>query len=349
MRLFGLFGKDEGLKEIDERKNLIILFLAALIPFYFIMLSALIMLSIEANIYMIYMVVGVGAMAWMMILFGWYVRVKDIVTSFFCFEGAEIHYDESTSNRVDLKFYPEEIRYVGTLPDSGRDTYLVPFIEKFTYDHPVYGEITYDKAFMIMPFPHIPFEHTFAFRSKRQLWHMNMIATSSACEGASFHVSPFWEETETEFIPIFVVADSHIQYVVARAQMEEFDKEGVIEIPKENEKGEIEIESIKIADLAKTPNVNALELVRVRILEVNSRLLDLKVDNANLSKDREKLLQRTETRDKQVIEEYEKSDRRLMRAKKGYRFKILNAKYLFGLGILVFAFAVLVLLAYVFG
>lgn len=341
------FFNEEGSMGVDERKNLVILFVVALVPFYLIILSALALDAIQLETHWIMMEVGFSIMAWIMIIMLWYVKVKGEITSLYVFDDAQIHFDENTRLKLDLKFKPNEMRqFEDPLPD-GREIVLIPFTEVFAYEHPEYGLINWDKAIVVMPFAYIPFEHTFAFRTPADIWHTGMLAECPNCEGAAFHVSPFWEEFEGEWIPVFTVQNSHIHYIISKAQMMHLDEEAVLELYSEDDEGHGQIKTIRLSEL--DTKIDALELFQTEIISMKSRITSLKLDVRRLSEDREKLLQERVKVAEEAITNFYESDRRLMNLKPETKTKILNMKALAVLGAFGFAFAALLVLAYVFG
>lgn len=320
-----------GITGTNQQKNIIMMLVAMVVPFYLIMGTGFIVALSDLPIWATALVFVCGFMGWGFSINTWYVRAKSRVSSYYCFESAKVHYSETQVSTLDLKFYPDQIKKCDQKTPDGRDVICIPFTETYIYDHPTYGQVLWNKAFIILPFPDIPFKHTFSFNNTEPLWEMGMMASCPNCEGASFHVSPFWDEIEGEYIPYFMVADSHIHYVLAKAKMLHLDRDAKLVLSGVDEKGFPVTKEIVISEL--DDKVDAMEYLQSKIIGWTSEMTGLKLKVKRLEKDRKKLLEEKLDVANESVKRYITTDNKIMEDKPSTLTRITNMKWL-GYGLL---------------
>lgn len=341
------FGDGEGITGVDEKRNLLILIVVMVVPFYFIIIGALVLDSVEVSTEFIIMEVFVGIMGWILFIGMWYIKVKSKTSSIYCFESAKVKFDETTVRTLDLKFYPRDVRQFEKLTPEGRYVYAIPWLETYGYEHPTEGNITFNKSFIVMPFPKIPFRETFEFLSAEEIWDGGMLTECPNCEGASFHVSPFWEEIDGEWIPTFKVADSHIHYLKSLAKFKHIDKDAIIEIERSvrNEADgtySVEIEEVNISEL--NDEVDALETLNAKVICATADMTTMRLVNKRLYEDRQRLLEDEKHFDKELQDRrdaFRKRHREILSEDTDLKDKLLNTDALVKLGIFAVTFLII--------
>lgn len=290
------FSKEENMNvsSLNEGRNMLFFAFMLVAPFYIVAGAAFIVDLMGLGPEYTLMTLGMGMAAWGSLTAVHWSNLKSTLAELKLFSSI-VRFSHTVAYQLDMLFDEDKIKYVGTT-NKGRDIYQVFFNEDFGYNHPTEGPITFNKAFIVLPFGAIPWKETFSFKNKTQVWFRGLALTCSNSEFTVFDVSPFWDWMEGEWIPTFLVADSWQHGVQANAQMLKLEEE-TMTIPVVEGGKTVEREfMIKATDDPIIGN----ELIQARLIEAKGAITGLNLARARITVSRDQLLDEKKDFDKEL-------------------------------------------------
>ena len=342
---FKLFGRGP-ITGLEQRQNVLLYVLILAGPFYVIWGLGFILDSMGAPPEWVVFELVIGIAMWGAGTYGYHAKVKMEVAGLKAFNSAKVRFDENTVKTLDLIFADADTEYIGKT-SKGREIWRIgPFTETFSYEHPTEGWISFNRMFVTLPFPKVPWGDTFLFGHEGELWFKSIPCESPNCEGATFHLSPNWMNQEGEWIPVALVAECWQSYMRAKEAMLKFKRKKIeIKTTQVNEQGKKEVKTEVLA-LPKEP-VFADEIIEARLIALNTEITNLKLANKRLEEDRQALLDENVVVDEIVDDRLgaiKRRHRNILRAKKPMRYKFLNMKT----GAVIMALAIGFLIVFIF-
>jgi len=340
------FSKDEtmNVSSLNEGRNMLFFAFMLVAPFYLVAGAAFLVDLMGLGPEFTLMTLGMGMAAWGSLTAVHWSNLKSTLAELKLF-SAIVRFSHTVAYQLDMLFDEDQIKYVGTTTKKGRDIYQVFFNEYFGYNHPTEGPITFNKAFIILPFGNIPWKETFSFKNKTQVWFKGLALTCSNSEFAVFDVSPFWDWMEGEWIPTFIVADSWQHGVQANAQMLKLTEE-TIKLPTFENGQTVQKEfTINATDDPITGN----ELIQARLIEAKGIITGLNLKAARLTTQNDNLMDDEMNADEMAQQRLVGAKRRhrnIMNMKEPISWRTINFKYVgYGLAVL----GIILFMLYVLG
>lgn len=323
LKFFG----ETAITGLEQKQNVLIYVLILAGPFYVIWGLGFMMDMAGLPPEYIIFELALGIVMWGGGTFAYHAKIKMEVASLKAFDSAKVRYDESTVRTLDIMFPENSINYVGETK-KGREIWRIgPCTNVFGYDHPTEGWIQWNRMYVLLPFPKVPWGETFLFEQEGELWHKGIPSDSPNCEGVTLHMSPNWINREGEWMPVALVADSWQHYLRAKEAMLKFQKRNIKFKTTEEKDGKLEVKEETLT-LPKDP-LYADEIIEARMIALNRELTDLRLANKRLDEDRNALLGENIIVEEIVDDRLGAIKRRhknILRAKKPLRYKFLNMK-----------------------
>jgi len=304
-------------------QNIIKLILAVVVPFYAVWFgsqAAYYVFELEER--MVTEMLGVGLAIWGACLMIYVAHIKQQAAGYLSFPSSKWRFSETQVICVDLVIKEGDIEKIGEISESNPGAtwyvYRLTFPFHIGYEDPVRGLTFFKRAYWLLPHE---WEDQFFFREGGEIFYGGIPISHPRAEDVSLHVYPYhrWEINERERIPVCKLQDSKAHYQATVGALPETDS-----IMRGEQPGAEDIQRSKEASLIKD-NIG-LRLERETISDEFTAHL---TESFSIQDTR-----------KEMLEDFKRRYGNIMRAKKKMRWRILNTKNLFLLGLLVLAFLV---------
>jgi len=338
------FSKEEvSISSLNEGRNMMFFAFMLVAPFYVVVGAAFIvdLLGLGTEYTLITLIMGMAGWASLTTLH--WSNLKSALAELKLF-GAIVRFSQTVAYQLDMLFDEDRIGYVGAT-SKGRDIYLVPFTEDYGYNHPAEGPITFNKAYIILPFSRIPWKETFGFKNKTQVWFRGLALTCSNSEMVVFDVPQNWDWVEGEWIPTFVVADCWARGVRSQARMQKLEPQELeYEVIEDGKPVTKKIEIEKIDD-----PIIGNEIIESKMITFKGLLSAERLAKARVVTSRDKLLddRRNVATEYQKIRDADQAvDRDFFTEDTSSKWKAFPFKYFAYVAIALIAFVTII---YLFG
>jgi len=277
-------GEDMNVSSLNEGRNMLFFCFMLVAPFYLVAGAAFLVDLMGLGPEFTLMTLGMGMAAWGSLTAVHWSNLKSTLAELKLFSSI-VRFNQTVAYQLDMLFDEDVIQYVGTTT-KGRDIYRLGFTENFGYNHPTEGQITFNRANIVMPFIGIPWKETFSFKNKTQVWFRGLALTCANSEFTVFDVSPFWDWMEGEWVPTFVVADCWARGVRSNAMMLHLETEQIEYEIVENGKAVTKTLNIEKID----DPIIANELIEAKIIDAKGAITGLNLAKARITASRDKLL-----------------------------------------------------------
>lgn len=256
---------------------------------------------------------GMGISFWLSGIYGFYSHVSKQASEMLSFPSSKWRFSETQVNVIDLVLPEASVEYIGWI--DGFYVYRLTFPFLIGYNHPEMGLLAFNRAYWLMG---AEWDKQFYFRSGGEIWFGGFPLKHSKAEDVSLHVYPFhrWEVNERELLPVCLVHDSKLHYQNTMKKLPE-----VVSI-----------------QLGKTPGPQAIQRTKEAALIKHN--IELKLQASTVQEELDsKLLESFNIKEvrKKMIADHRRRYGNILRAEEPWRWKVINAKTLFLLGVLVLA------------
>lgn len=348
------FSQKENLNitSLNEGRNMLFFCIQLVAPFYLVTALAFVVDILGLGTEFTLLTLGMGMAAWGSLTAVHWSNLKSALAELKQFSSI-VRFDQTTAYQLSLLFDEDRIEYVGSLErdvdgqKKEQDIYKVHFLENYGYIHPTEGLITFNKAYIVLPFPGITWKETFTFKNKMQVWFKGLALTCGNTEFTVFDVSPMWDWIEGEWIPTFKVADSWQRGVRSMANMMKLNQ-GEIQVPVEID-GEMTTQTIKIEeDDTKNP-FRMNEIIKTTMLAARKEITKIHLSKAQVVASRDNLLDDRRNLAEEVAKIHDANeavDKTFFADSLKPKWKYMNMKYAFYGAITI---AIVLVLLYVLG
>ena len=293
-------------------KNVVKLVIVVVLPFYAVWgLSQWSYYVWELDEMIVTAQLGMGISFWLSGIYGYFSHVKNKAASMLSFPASKWRFSETQVSVIDLVVEEACVEYIGWI--DGFYAYRLTFPFLIGHNHPELGLLAFNRVYWLMS---AEWEDQFFFRSGGEIWFGGFPISHPKAEDVSLHVYPYhrWEVNKRELIPVALVHDSKLHY---QATMKKLPELVAIQLGKKPDP-----ETLKrtmVASLTKE-NIGLS-------LQANSTEQELEAtlkESHNIVKVRKK-----------IQADHKRRYGNILRYEEPMRWKLINARNLFFLGLII--------------